>query len=291
MGHDHHHNTGNIRLAFLINLTFTVIEVIGGLLTNSMAIISDALHDLGDSLSLGLAWYFQKLSARGRDKNFSYGYRRFSLLGAIINAVILLIGSVFIIYHTLPRLLDPPNPDAQGMIGLAILGVIMNGVAVLKLKKGHSINERVIYLHLLEDVLGWVAVLIGAVVMYFYDVPVIDPILSLLISGFILFNVFTSLRKSFRIILQATPEDIEIRDLKQRIMELPEVEDVHDCHLWTMDGEYNIFTIHLVVHKDKTLEELGTMKTAIKQLLRDQKVDHVTIEFETKEEQCERSDV
>jgi len=185
----HHHTTENIKVAFFLNLSFTVIELVGGLLTNSMAILSDALHDLGDSVSLGLAWYFQRIAQKKSDLSYSYGYKRFSLLGAFINSLILSVGSIFILVEAIPRLFDPKQPDASGMIILAIIGVIVNGFAVLRLKKGKSINEKVVSLHLLEDVLGWLAVLIGSIVMYFFNLPVIDSLLSIGIAIFILLNV------------------------------------------------------------------------------------------------------
>lgn len=292
MGHNHHHGhhhhgTRNLKAAFFLNLGFTIIEIIGGLLTNSVAILSDALHDLGDSLSLGLSWYFQKLSAKGRDKTFSYGYGRFSLLGAVINSMVLLAGSGIIIYKAIPRLFNPEQPDAQGMILLAVLGIIFNGAAVVRLRKGTSINEEVVSLHLLEDVLGWVAVLIGSIVMYFYDAPVIDPVLSLLIAGYILFNVFKNIRKSFRIILQGTPKDMEIDDIIVQTKNIEDVKDVHDFHLWSMDGEYYVFSAHLVVKKESTLAELTVIKHKVRDLLKSFKIEHATIEFETEDEKCE----
>ena len=212
VGHHHHHHNGteNIRVAFWLNLAFTIIEIIGGFLTNSLAILSDALHDLGDSLSLGLAWYFQNLSKKGRDRKFSYGYRRFSLLGAIINSIVLVVGSIFIITEAIPRVMDPQSTNATGMIGLAILGVLVNGAAVLKLKKGHTQNEKVAALHLLEDVLGWVAVLIGSIIIYFTNWFIIDPLLSLGIALFILFNVYKSIKSSMsKIAVAPVNADIE----------------------------------------------------------------------------------
>lgn len=293
MGHDHghhghhHHGTGNLKVAFFLNLSFTIIEIIGGLLTNSVAILSDALHDLGDSLSLGLSWYFQKLSGKGRDDVFSYGYGRFSLLGAIINSVVLLTGSCVIVFESIPRLFSPEQPDAKGMIYLAVLGVIINGAAVLRLKKGSSINEEVISLHLLEDVLGWLAVLIGALVMNFYDLPIIDPIMSLMIAAFILYNVFKNIKKSFRIILQGTPKGVNINQLTAAIKQNPAIRDLHDCHLWTMDGEYYIFSAHLVVNEGSSLNDLAIIKEEVRSLLRSSGIEHATIEFEAENEACE----
>ncbi|UII29034.1 cation diffusion facilitator family transporter [Fulvivirga maritima] len=285
-GHHHHHGSGNIKVAFFLNLGFTIIEIVGGILTNSIAILSDALHDLGDSLSLGLSWYFQNLSGKGRDKTFSYGYKRFSLLGAIINSIILFSGSIFIIYEAIPRIFNPEQPETKGMIGLAVVGILINGAAVLRLRKGSSLNEEVVSLHLLEDVLGWVAVLIGAIVMHFVDAPIIDPLLSLGISAFILFNVFKNLKKSFTIILQGTPRHLEIDKIKAKIEELPDINEVHDCHLWTLDGEYNIFSAHLVVNSSKSIEELADIKSKVRSLLDELHVNHATLEFETVQEPC-----
>ncbi len=287
--HDHHHHssdTQNIRLAFILNLVFTLIEIVGGFLTNSIAILSDALHDLGDSLSLGLAWYFQNISKKGRDGSYSYGYKRFSILGALINAVILLVGSIFILSEAIPRLLNPQTPNAFGMIWLAILGVVVNGAAVLQLKKGISINEKVISLHLLEDVLGWIAVLIGAVIMYFFEWPIIDPILSIGISAFIIYNVFKSLKKTTNIILQGIPNKTEFRKIESYLSRSNSVKDFHDLHIWSMDGQYNIMTVHLVTESPVAMQIQGELKDQIRGDLRKMGIEHATIEFEAKDHQC-----
>lgn len=293
MGHNHNHShgnsTGNIAVAFFLNLAFTIIEFIGGFYTNSLAIMSDALHDLGDSLSLGLSWYFQKKSTKKPTKKYSYGYKRFSLLGAIINSIVLVIGSVFIIKEAIPRIINPENADAKGMMWLAVLGIIVNGAAVLKLKKGTSINERVVSLHLLEDVLGWGVVLIASIVMQFWEVPVLDPVLSIAIAGFVLYNVYKNIKESLRIILQGTPENISVEEIQQRIVSMKDVEGIHDCHLWTMDGEYNVFTAHLVL-KDKEVswEKGHKIKQEIKQVLHDDfHLEHITLELEFTSQECD----
>lgn len=285
-GHHHHHHTGNIKVAFWLNLVFCILEFAGGLFTNSVAILSDALHDLGDSFSLGLAWYFQKLSQRKRDKLFSYGYKRFSLLGALINALILLIGSLFIIRAAIPRILHPESSNAQGMIIFALIGIAVNGAAVLRLKKGSSINERVISLHLIEDVLGWVAVLITAVVMLFINVPILDPILSLLITGYILYNVFKNLKQSLTILLQAVPLDINEEELKKKLLSIPHILDAHDIHLWTLDGSYNILSIHIVLEDRTDLNQAEQIKSQARELLTNLHVHHITIETESSAQVC-----
>ncbi len=287
-GHEghHHHHTGNIKIAFWLNLTFCILEFIGGFFTNSVAILSDALHDLGDSFSLGLAWYFQKISQRKRDKLFSYGYKRFSLLGALINSMILLIGSVFILRETIPRIIHPEASNAQGMIIFALIGIAVNGAAVFRLKKGTSINERVISLHLIEDILGWVAVLIAAVVMLFTNIPVLDPILSLLITGYILFNVVKNLKHSLTILLQAVPMDINEEELKNQLLSIPLILDVHDIHIWTMDGDYNIMSIHIVLEDNTNMEQAEEIKSKARTILNKLHVQHITIETESPSQVC-----
>ena len=285
-GHHHDHSSKNLGIAFFLNLSFSIIEFIGGWWTNSVAIYSDAIHDLGDSLSLGVAWYFQKISKKDRTKSFSYGFRRFSVLGSIINAIVLIVGSVLILNEAIPRLFDPVQPNAEGMIYLAIVGIVVNVIAASRLSHGHSLNERVVYLHLLEDVLGWSATLIAAIIMQFRSIPELDPILSIGISIFILYNVFKNLRKAIKIILQGTPEEIDPDAVHQVLQSIPEIRQTHDCHIWSMDGQYHILSIHAVVDENKTMQELATIKSRAKELLKDCHIDHATIEFETSEEDC-----
>ena len=290
MGHDqdnnHSHFAGNIKAAFFINVVFTIIEFIGGIFTNSLAIMSDALHDLGDSLALGLAWYFERLSGKNPDTTFTYGYRRFSTLGAVINAVILVSGSIIILWEAVPRMLNPESVNAKGMIIIAILGVIFNGIAVLKLKGSHSLNSRVVTLHLFEDVLGWIAILIGSIVIFFWDLPVIDPILSILISAYILFNVFRNLRESLRIFLQATPTDMDWSELSKRIESIDEICRVHDLQVWSMDREYHVMSVHVVVEKDYNLEEVHQIKQKVKDKIENEHIRHLTIEVENSDDEC-----
>ena len=288
--HSHNHSEGNVKVAFFLNLSFTIIEIIGGLYTNSLAILSDALHDLGDSLSLGLSWYFQKLSKKGRTKKFSYGYKRFSLLGAIINSIVLVAGSIFILTKAIPELFNPEETNVEGMLYLSILGIVVNGAAVFKLRKGESLNEKVVSLHLLEDVLGWVAVLIGSIIMMFTDAPFIDPLLSVLISLFVLYNVYKNLKKSLLVFLQGIPEEVSVDHIRQKLQVMPEVTDIHDCHAWSMDGQYNILTIHLQLDKDYKLSEQAKLKETARSKLKGESINHITIEFEGQDEHCELED-
>lgn len=288
----HHHLSGEKRIkgAFLINLAFTIIELVGGLYTNSLAIISDAIHDLGDCLTLGVAWYFEKISSKGRDQRYSYGYRRFSLLGALMSGIVLIIGSIFIIQVAIPRLILPAETDAKGMMLVAILGILFNGFAFAKLSGGHGYNERLVSLHLLEDVLGWVAVLVGSIVIYFTDYYRVDSILSLVIALFILFNVFRNLKSSMNIVLQGIPEDINI-DHIQGVLEGQEgVHSIHDLHIWSMDGKTNILTAHIVSLKELSWDEMQALKGEIIEKMKTEGIAHCTLEFESPDYECDLID-
>ncbi|MCC9166832.1 cation diffusion facilitator family transporter [Pontibacter harenae] len=290
-GHGHHHHASdNIKVAFFLNLSFTIIEVIGGLYINSVAILSDALHDLGDSLSLGLAWYFENLSKRGRDQNYSYGYKRFSLLGAVINSVILLVGSVVILTEAIPRLWDPQSVNAPGMMGLAVLGIIVNGAAVLRLQGGASLNERVVRLHLLEDVLGWVAVLVGGIIIYFFDIPIVDPLLSIGITLFVVYNVFRNLGQSLKILLQGTPSQLDIQDIQTKLEKLPPIRSVHDLHVWSLDGTNHILTLHAVVDANLQMQEAEQIKQQVRAAMANMEIKHVTVELEMPGQECRHQD-
>ena len=288
-GHSHSHSQegkSNIGLAFFLNLSFTFIELAGGFLTNSIAIISDAVHDFGDSLSLGLAWYFQKLSKKGSNKHYSYGYKRFSLLGAIINCVVLIVGSIYILSEAIPRLFSPQETNAKGMFVLAIFGILVNGIAALRTRKGKSINERVVSLHLLEDVLGWAAVLVGSVVIYFTGWTVIDPILSLFIACFVLFNVVKNIRLVLPIILQGTPVEIEQEHIMEKLKAIGSIANVHDLHIWSLDEDYNVLTVHVNLEEVLPMERLSELKNEIRLVLKQENIKHVTIEFEMPKEAC-----
>ncbi len=285
-GHDHSQGESSIGTAFILNLVFTIIEIIGGFYTNSLAILSDAIHDLGDSMALGLAWYFQKISKRPGDQQFTYGYKRWSVVGAIINSVVLIIGSFFILQAAILRLLDPQEPQTSGMMILAVLGIVFNGLAYSKTHGGHSHNEKLVSLHLLEDLLGWVAVLIGSIVMHYTGWYIIDPILSICISLFILYNVFKYIKSTLNIILQGTPDDIDIQLIEQEMKKIRGVQDVHDIHVWTLDGQHHILTAHIVVDKDMDMLRANQLKAQVHEAVRTLGISHCTLEIERVGEDC-----
>ena len=289
--HGHHHDhpsaTGNIAFAFVLNLFFAIVELIGGFLTNSVAIISDAVHDFGDALSLSVTWYLQKKSDRGSDARYSYGYKRFSLLGALFISVVLLVGSIFVIRAAVLRIITPAEANAQGMFWLAIFGLVVNGVAALRLSKGKSISERAVMLHMMEDVLGWAAVLVVSIVMMFVHAPILDPLLSIGISVWVLFNVYRNIKAALGIMLQQVPEDVDLSGVEKSIMEIPSVDSYHDVHLWSMDGEQNIMTIHIVTKSNLSQQDLISLKQQIREICKTADIGHVTIEFELTGEECD----
>jgi len=291
--HNHNHipNNGSttsqrIGWAFFLNLGFTIIEFIGGIMTNSTAIMADAVHDLGDSISIGMAWVLNRLSDKKSDGNYSYGYRRFSLLGALINAVVLIIGSAWVLSTAIPRLKDPEMPVSEGMFALAIFGIAVNGFAAYKLSQGKTMNERVLNWHLLEDVLGWVAVLVVSVILMFAEWPILDPILSIAFTLFILFNVIKNLITTLRLFLQAVPDDKVQQEVQQHLLDLDCVKDVHHLHFWSLDGEHHVLTAHLVLDHILEISQLNKIKADIAQVLSKYELEHTTIEFEFPDEQC-----
>lgn len=287
MPHNHDHDSSkNIKVAFLLNLSFTVIEIIGGILTNSVAILSDAVHDLGDSLSLGLAWFLNNVSKREDNYKYTYGYRRYSLLSALINTTVLIVGSIFILWNAIPRLFSPEQPHVKGMIGFAIVGALVNGLAAYKTKSGASLNEQVVSWHLLEDVLGWIAVLIVGIVMYFKEIPILDPILSIGITIYILINVYSNFKKTILLFLQTVPEDIDIEKIINKFHSIENVISTHHNHIWSLDSEHHVLSTHLKVDDNSTLEEIIDIKKQARDSLKDLGFEHITIEIELESEYC-----
>lgn len=285
-GH-HHHSGGNIKIAFFLNLFFTMIEIVGGIWTNSIAILSDALHDFGDSISLGIAWYLEKYSTKKPDSRFSFGYARFSLLGALINSVILIVGSLLILYKSVFRILTPESVNAEGMLLLALMGIAINGLAVLRLKKGSSLNEKVVYWHLMEDVLGWIVVFIASVILMFVDIPILDPILSISITCYILYNVSKNLKEVLNVLLQGVPSHLSIAEIEKDIIrEMGEISP-HHIHIWSLEGERNLISMHVILKDDTKREEIVEIKRAIRELMHAKGIDHVTLEIEFASEHCE----
>ncbi|NQU74773.1 MAG: cation transporter [Planctomycetes bacterium] len=281
-----HSSEGNLKVAFFLNLGFTIIEIVGGLWTNSIAILTDALHDSGDCASLGLAWYFEKLSRRGRTPRYTYGYTRYRLLGGLITGLVLIAGLAFILWKAIARLMSPEAVNAPGMMILAVIGILVNGAAVLRVKRGSSLTEKVVSWHLLEDTLGWGAVLIGAGVMAIWDVPIIDPILSIGISLFVLWNVGRNLTKVMKVFLQNTPSSFDLQEFEKQVKLFPKVERPHHIHVWSLDGESHVMSLHLQMNSGTSREEIVATKHKVRKALDEEEFEHVTIDVELAGEDC-----
>lgn len=298
-GHHHGHHHGQIDLtnaseaatrrfllAFLMNLAFAVIELIGGVLTNSVAVTSGALHDFGDAIAIGLAIGFEKISRKKSDTEFSYGYRRYSTLAALVTGLILLAGSAVILVAAVPRLLRPEAPETNGMLGLAFLGLAVNGFAAWRMSKGTSLSERMIVWHLLEDVLGWALVVVGAFVMKFFGWPQVDAAMGCVMALWIVWNVARNLKETLRVFLQGVPENFDLEHLIGHVLKLEGVKGMHHVHVWSLDGERHILTGHLIVDAKYDNLQIAKIKSDVKLVLQNHQVFEATLETEPEGFDC-----
>ena len=271
-----------ILIAFLLNMFFSVFEIAGGFITGSVAILSDAVHDFGDSISIGASYILEKISKKKPDSTYTYGYVRYSVLGSVITTIILLSGSLLVIFNAVSRILNPAQINYNGMIIFAVVGTVVNLGAALFTRDGESLNQKAVNLHMLEDVLGWITVLIGAVVMKFTDFVLIDPILSICVAVFIFINAFKNLKSLMDVFLEKIPEGIDIDEIRHHLMNIEGVEDVHHIHIRSMDGVINFATLHVVAEGD-----FIRIKGEVKEELSEHGIAHATVEMETKDEICE----
>lgn len=276
----------NILIAFILNLFFSIFELIGGIFTNSISIISDAVHDFGDAISIGVSFLLEKKSKKKADNKYTYGYIRYSTLGALITNVILIVGSVLVIISAVERFINPVEINYNGMIIFAIFGVIINLCAAYFTKEGVSLNQKAVNLHMLEDVLGWAVVLIGAIIIKFTEINRIDAIMSIMVAIFILVHGCKGLKKITDLFLEKTPEGIKIEEIKNHIIEIDGVLNVHHIHIWSIDGFNNFATMHVVTDTDKFWE----LKHRIKEELKEHGISHTTVELESKEHQCDETE-
>ncbi len=271
----------NILIAFLLNLGFSIYEFVGGTMTHSVAIVSDAVHDMGDALSIGISYVLERKSHKQPDPQHTYGYLRYSLMGGLITTAILIFGSAFVIYNAIHRIIEPVEINYDGMILLAIVGVVVNSLAAYFTHKGDSLNQKSVNLHMLEDVLGWVVVLIGAIVMRWTNFSLIDPILSILVALFILKEAVSNCREILDVFLEKTPHGISLEKLESSLKKLSNIQDIHHLHVWSMDGYHNYATLHVVYNGNEE-----KIKHRVREMLAKQNIEHATIELEHDQENC-----
>lgn len=272
----------NILVAFILNVSFSIFEFIGGIFTNSISIMSDAIHDFGDALSIGISLFLERKSKKEPDDKYTYGYARYSILGAFITTLILTIGSIFVIYNAVLRIINPTDINYNGMIVFAVVGTIVNFLAAYFTKEGESLNQKAVNLHMLEDVLGWVVVLIGAIIMRFTDIKIIDPLMSIAVAVFLLFHAIKSFKDILDLFLEKVPKNINIEEVKKHILGVKNVIDIHHIHIWSLDENNNFATIHVVAD----LKNITQIKHDIREELEEHKINHSTIEFEDKDNIC-----
>ena len=271
----------NIFVAFILNLSFSVFEFAGGVYTGSVAIISDAVHDIGDAVGIGVAFFLETKSKKQPDDKYTYGYSRYSIVGSAFTTLILLVGSVMVIYNAIFRIINPVEINYNGMIIYAIVGVCVNLCAALLTRHGDSLNQRAVNLHMLEDVLGWIVVLVGAIVMRFTDLCIIDPLMSIGVAVFIIMNALKNLKVVLGLFLEKTPHGINVGEITEHICEVDGVLSVHHIHVWSMDGHNNYATMHVVVNGD-----MHEIKRGIRAELKEHGIGHVTLELEEENEPC-----
>ncbi|MBE6963832.1 MAG: cation transporter [Ruminococcaceae bacterium] len=271
----------SILIAFLLNLLFSVFEFVGGVFTGSIAIVSDAIHDMGDAASIGISYFLEKKSKRQPDDIYTYGYARYSVFGSVITTTILLCGSCVVIYNAVGRILAPTEINYNGMILFAVVGVCVNFCAAFFTREGESLNQKAVNLHMLEDVLGWAVVLLGAVVMRFTDIALIDPLMSIGVAGFIVVNAIRNLKEALGLFLEKTPHGMTVNELKEHIVAIDGVLGVHHVHIWSMDGQNNYATMHIVTDADH-----HRIKEMVREELREHGIGHVTLELEAGDEHC-----
>lgn len=281
-------STKNIFIAFILNLFFSIFEFFGGLFTNSVSIMADSIHDFGDAISILISLILEHISNKKPNKEYTYGYLRYSILGAMITSLILFFGSIVVIFSAIKRLINPVSVNYDGMLVLSIIGIIVNFIATKITKDTENINEKTVSLHMFEDVLNWVCVLIGSIIIRFTDIHIIDPILSIVVAIFILINVLKRLKNILEVLLEKKPNKINIEEIKTHLLEIKEIKDIHHLHVWTIDGINNFITLHVLIEEDVLAKKIEDIKEKIKCELKEHGINHSTIEFEVKK--CKNND-
>lgn len=256
--HHHHKKAGqNLAFVFFMNLSFNIIVIAGGLATNSMAILADCIHDLSDTISIALAWALEHVAQKESTDKYSYGYQRFSILGAVIISVFVIIMAFVILQEAIPRLFAPEGVDAGGMLIVAIVGIVFKSISVYRLHGGETFNEKAILFHQLGDVFEWIAILVLSLVLMFWDgAPYLDPFVSIGIALWLIFNLGRNLYKSVEVLLQKTPDNFDVGEFKTQILEIDGVNDIEDFHIWSLDGIDSVITLKVNVDFGKDVERI-----------------------------------
>ena len=268
----------SIWLAFFLNLSYAIVEFIAGGIFGSNAVLADSVHDLGDAIAIGISAFLETISNREEDNRYTLGYKRFSLLGALVTSIILMIGSLLVILENVTKILNPQPVNDEGILWLGIIAITINVLASLVVGKGKTKNESILSLHFLEDTLGWLAVILMAIVLRFTDWYILDPLLSLVISFFILSKALPRFWSTLKIFLDAVPEGLDIEQVKNGLERLDNVASLNQLNLWTMDGLEKNAIIHLCL---EDWEQMTETKNQVRQLLEERGIQNITIEVDT----------
>ena len=264
-------------LSFFLNFSYAIVEFIAGGVFGSSAVLADSVHDLGDAIAIGISAFLESISNREEDSHYTLGYKRFSLLGAMVTAVILMTGSVLVILENITKMFHPQPVNDKGILWLGIIAVTINVLASLVVRKGKTKNESILSLHFLEDTLGWLAVILMAIILRFTDWYILDPLLSLVISFFILSKAIPRFWSTLKIFLDAVPEGVDIQKIKSDLEQLDYVASVNQLNLWTMDGLEKNAIIHVCLEHVKHME---VCKESIRDILKDCGFQNITIEVD-----------
>ena len=264
-------------IAFFLNLSYAIVEFIAGGIFGSSAVLADSVHDLGDAIAIGISALLETISNREEDRHYTLGYKRFSLLGALVTAVILITGSILVILENIAKIFHPQSVNDEGIFWLGIIAITINVLASLVIRKGQTKNESILSLHFLEDTLGWLAVILMAIILRFTDWYILDPLLSLAISFFILSKALPRFWSTLKIFLDAVPEGVDIQKIKTDLAELDHVASINQLNLWTMDGLEKNAIVHVCL---KEMEHMETCKESIRIFLKDCGFQNITIEVD-----------
>ena len=264
-------------LAFFLNLSYAIVEFIAGGVFGSSAVLADSVHDMGDAIAIGVSAFLETISNREEDSHYTLGYKRFSLLGAMVTAVILMTGSVLVILGNITKLFHPQAVNDEGILWLGIIAISVNVIASLVVRKGKTKNESILSLHFLEDTLGWVAVILMVIVLRFTDWYILDPLLSLVISIVILSKAIPRFWSTLKIFLDAVPEGVDIKQVKSDLEQLDHVASLNQLNLWTMDGLEKNAIVHVCL---KEIEQMELCKESIRSKLKDCGFQNITIEID-----------
>jgi len=267
-------------IAFFLNLSYAIVEFIAGGIFGSSAVLADSVHDLGDAIAIGISAFLETISNREEDRQYTLGYKRFSLLGALVTAVILIIGSILVILENITKLFNPQPVNDEGILWLGVIAVSINVLASLVVRKGKTKNESILSLHFLEDTLGWLAVILMAIILRFTDWYILDPLLSLVISIFILTKAIPRFWSALKIFLDVVPEGVETGALEKDLEALINVKSVNQLSIWSMDGLENNAIIHLCL---EDWEQMIATKNQVRQLLEERGIQNITIEVDASE--------